>query len=198
MLDIFGEKLLTEVYLQQFDLWIDGCPSFHDEETTSIQKIVNDYMQKHTTLKVANHKLCSLVLEMDSIKTSAVNAIRRLMEKLPLVQPLEGCKSENELWNTYVDPLLDSLLSNVENGVHLRWTNLNDAEKGSERPDSVISVTMQSNWGERLGYGEAKIAEPTDNKFMLAWDLCRLEHFSKEMINTTNNKSSISSKQKVV
>lgn len=41
MLDIFGGKLLTEVYLQQFDLWVDGCPSFHDEETTSIQKIVN-------------------------------------------------------------------------------------------------------------------------------------------------------------
>lgn len=24
---IFGEKLLTEAYLQQFDLWVDGCPS---------------------------------------------------------------------------------------------------------------------------------------------------------------------------
>ncbi|KAG0985382.1 hypothetical protein G6F57_008865 [Rhizopus arrhizus] len=180
MLDIFREKLLTEVYLQQFDLWVDGCPSFHDEETTSIQKIVNDYVQKRTTLKVANHKLCSLVLEMDSIKASAVNAIRRLMEKLPLVQPLEGCKSENELWNTYVYPLLDSLLSNVENGVHLRWTNLNDTEQGSERPDSVISVTMQSNWSENLEYGKAKIAEPTDNKFMLAWDLCRLGIFLRK------------------
>lgn len=30
-------------------------------------------------------------------------------------------------------------------------------------------------------------AEPTDNKFMLAWDLCRLGHFPKEMIHTTNN-----------
>lgn len=82
---------------------------------------------------------------MDSIKTGAVNAIRRLMEKLPLVQPLEGCKSENELWNTYVDPILDSLFSNIENGVHLRWTNLIDTEQGLERPDSVISVIMQSN-----------------------------------------------------
>ncbi|KAI9019392.1 hypothetical protein CLU79DRAFT_818183 [Phycomyces nitens] len=68
------------------------------------------YMQKYTPLKVATHKLFSLVIEMDHIKTSAVNAIRRLMEKLPVVQPLEGCKSENELCNTYVDPLLDSLL----------------------------------------------------------------------------------------
>ncbi|EPB83302.1 hypothetical protein HMPREF1544_09948 [Mucor circinelloides 1006PhL] len=106
----------------------------------------------------ANHELCSLVLEMDFIKTGAVNAIRQLM---PLVQPLEGCQSENELRNTYANPLLDSIMSNVENWVHLRCL---------ERPDSIISVTMQSNWGESLEYGEAKIAEPTDNKFMLAWD----------------------------
>ncbi|ORE10756.1 hypothetical protein BCV72DRAFT_311170 [Rhizopus microsporus var. microsporus] len=44
-----------------------------------------DYTQKHATLKIANHRLCALVLKMDPIKTSGVNAIRRLMEKLPLV-----------------------------------------------------------------------------------------------------------------
>ncbi|KAG1032426.1 hypothetical protein G6F43_013773 [Rhizopus delemar] len=72
-------------------------------------------------------------------------------------------------------------------------TNLNDTtEQGSERPDSAISVIMQSNWSKNLRYGEAKIEEPTVNKFMLAWDLCRLWHFSKETLNTTNNKSSIS------
>ncbi|KAI9005823.1 hypothetical protein CLU79DRAFT_824718 [Phycomyces nitens] len=191
MLDIFGETLLTKVYQQQLGLWVDDCPSFDDEEATSIQEIVSSYMQKHTPLKVATHKLCSLVIEMDHIKTSAINAIRRLMEKLPVVQPLEGCKSENELCNTYVDPLLDSLLSDPENGVHLRWTNLNDTDEGLERPDSVISI-MQSNWGNNLGYGEVKIEEPTTNKFMLAWNLCRLGHFSKDTINTTSNKSSIS------
>ncbi|KAG1464220.1 hypothetical protein G6F55_001923 [Rhizopus delemar] len=86
-------------------------------------------MQKRTTLKVANYKLFSLVLEMDSIKTGSVHAVRQL-------------------------------------------TSLNDTEQGSERPDSVISVIMQTNLGKNLGYREAKIAEPTDNKFMLAWDLC--------------------------
>ncbi|ORE10757.1 hypothetical protein BCV72DRAFT_199056 [Rhizopus microsporus var. microsporus] len=50
---------------------------------------------------------------------------------------------------------------------------------------------MQSNWGKSLGYGEAKIAELTDDKLMLAWDLCRLGHFSKETINISSIKSSI-------
>ncbi|KAI9019393.1 hypothetical protein CLU79DRAFT_804923 [Phycomyces nitens] len=51
---------------------------------------------------------------------------------------------------------------------------------------------MRSNWGKNLGYGEVKIEEPSTNKFMIAWDLCRLGHFSKDTINTTSNKSSIS------
>ncbi|ORE05644.1 hypothetical protein BCV72DRAFT_275951 [Rhizopus microsporus var. microsporus] len=60
-------------------------------------------------------------------------------------------------------------------------TNLNDTtEQGSERPDNVISVIMQSNWGKNLRYGEAKIEEPTVNKFMLAWALCRLGIFLRK------------------
>ncbi|PHZ08551.1 uncharacterized protein RHIMIDRAFT_268868 [Rhizopus microsporus ATCC 52813] len=60
-------------------------------------------------------------------------------------------------------------------------TNLNDTtEQGSERPDNVISVIMQSNWGKNLRYGEAKIEEPTVNKFMLAWDLYRLGIFLRK------------------
>ncbi|KAI7901696.1 uncharacterized protein BX663DRAFT_531759 [Cokeromyces recurvatus] len=51
---------------------------------------------------------------------------------------------------------------------------------------------MQPSWGKSLEYREAKIEEPTINKFMLAWDLCRLGHFSRETINITNNKASIS------
>ncbi|EIE86188.1 hypothetical protein RO3G_10899 [Rhizopus delemar RA 99-880] len=80
-------------------------------------------MQKRTTLKVANYKLFSLVLEMDSIKTGSVHAVRQLMEKLPL------CSH----WK-------DSLLLTFCNR-----TSLNDTEQGSERPDSVISVIMQTN-----------------------------------------------------
>lgn len=49
-----------------------------------------------------------------------INPFIHKMEKLPLVQPLERCRSENELWSTYVDPILDSLFSNVENGIHSR------------------------------------------------------------------------------
>jgi hypothetical protein len=43
------------------------------------------------------------------------------MEKLPMREPIERCTSETEIWSTYVDPVLDSLFSSPEEGVHLRW-----------------------------------------------------------------------------
>ncbi|KAG0189662.1 hypothetical protein DFQ28_003120 [Apophysomyces sp. BC1034] len=33
------------------------------------------------------------------------------------------------------------------------------------------------------------LAEPTDNAYVLAWDLCRLAHFNKCLINTTSTKA---------
>jgi hypothetical protein len=47
----------------------------------------------------------------------------------------------------------------------------------------------QSNWGRNIGYGEAKIAEETENYHVLAWDPCRLGYFSKSAINKDNTKS---------
>ncbi|KAI8888813.1 hypothetical protein K501DRAFT_172412 [Backusella circina FSU 941] len=46
----------------------------------------------------------------------------------------------------------------------------------------------QSNWTENLGHGEAKSAENTENYYVLAWDLCRLGHFNKNVINKNDVK----------
>ncbi|ORE01230.1 hypothetical protein BCV72DRAFT_310237 [Rhizopus microsporus var. microsporus] len=65
--------------------------------------------------------MCSLTLQIGSIKTSVVNGIKRLMEKSPSREPIERCSNETDVWSTYVDPVLDSLLSNIEEGAHLKW-----------------------------------------------------------------------------
>ncbi|ORE01229.1 hypothetical protein BCV72DRAFT_322626 [Rhizopus microsporus var. microsporus] len=41
----------------------------------------------------------------------------------------------------------------------------------------------QSQWQRNLGYGEAKIAEATENYCALTWDLYRLGCFSRNAIN---------------
>ncbi|KAG0743341.1 hypothetical protein G6F57_007367 [Rhizopus arrhizus] len=133
---------------------------------------------------------------MDNIKTSVVNCIRRLMEKLPMREPIERCTSETEIWSAYVDPVLDSLLSSPEEGVHLRWTNKKDIQEVGERPDSIVSIMSQSQWSRNFGHGEAKIAEATENYHVLAWDLCRLGYFNKNIINKDNVKSSFAFQSK--
>lgn len=108
------------------------------------------------------------------------------MEKLPLREPIKRITSETEVWSGFVDPVLDSLLRDPEQGVHLRWTNQKEANNEDERPDAVISVLSQSQWGRTLGHGEAKIAEGNENYYVLAKDLCRLGYFNRASINKDN------------
>ncbi|KAF7730840.1 hypothetical protein EC973_001358 [Apophysomyces ossiformis] len=93
--------------------------------------------------------------------------LKLAMEKLPLCQPL------------------DFFLSSPEEWIHLRWIPM----KGVERLDGVISVLSQLRWGRHYGHGEVKIAEPTDNTYVLAWDLCHLAYFNKCLINHTSTKA---------
>ncbi|KAG0179279.1 hypothetical protein DFQ29_002281 [Apophysomyces sp. BC1021] len=65
------------------------------------------------------------------------------MEKLPQHSLVDLIDSETELWSAYGDAVLDALLSDPENKVHLRWTNQR-CNDGQERPDAVISIINQS------------------------------------------------------
>ncbi|KAI7859563.1 hypothetical protein BDC45DRAFT_218910 [Circinella umbellata] len=133
-----------------------------------------------------------MTLELGKTKTAAVDAIRRLMEKLPLVEPLDLMTSETEVWSGYAYPILDSLLSIPEEKVHLRWTNTQDVDDNPERPDSVITIISESRWSRNFGHGEAKVSEPTDNVALLSWDLCRLAFFNKNSINKNETSFSFS------
>lgn len=44
-------------------------------------------------------------------------------------------------------------------------------------------------WGHSHGHGEAKIAEPTDNNYVLVWDLYRLRSCNKCIINAINTEA---------
>ncbi|CEI98611.1 hypothetical protein RMCBS344292_12716 [Rhizopus microsporus] len=118
------------------------------------------------------------------------------MEKLLLREPIERCSSETEVWNTWVDPVLNSLLSSIEETVHLRWINQKDCREEPERPDGTVSIMIQSQWQRKLGYGEVKISEATETYCVLAWDLCRLSCFSRNAINKDGCKSSFAFQSK--
>ena len=69
----------------------------------------------------------------------------------------------------------------------LRWTNKitqqgrNKASRS--RPDAVVSILTQTDFVDGIGYGEAKLAEPTRNCDSLGRDLLRLGIFCKTSID---------------
>lgn len=90
--------------------------------------------------------------------------------------------TESELWCTYFDPMLSSVISDPDRSVHLRWTNAIPAENGKSRPDAVISEKPQLVFGSSRGYGEAKVLQGSCSK-LLCLDTLRLATFTKNSID---------------
>lgn len=68
--------------------------------------------------------------------------------------------------------------------------NQKDIQEESKCPDGIVSIMSQSQWSRNFGHGEAKIADATENYYVLAWDLCRLGYFGRSIINKDNVRSS--------
>lgn len=186
MINSFGEDLLESMMESFKKQWTNGCPTFDQNEVSEIGRIIDKYQLRKIPLKVAVFYLSKLAMEVDDVKSKVIDSIRRLMGKLPPRQPIKKITSETEVWSGFVDPVLDSLLSDPEQGVHLRWTNQKENDNEDERPDAIISVLSQSQWGRTFGHGETKISEANENYFVLAKDLVRLGYFNRTTINKEN------------
>lgn len=90
---------------------------------------------------------------------------------------------EIELWNTYFDSLLSCIRANSEKSVSLRWFDKICNPNIPMRPDAIISVVDQLQFGCTLGHGEVKISQPTCEKAAVCLDLIRIAHFNKDAID---------------
>lgn len=63
-------------------------------------------------------------------------------------------------------------------------TNIESDASGDKRPDATLTKLTQLSYGPSLGFGEAKVAQPTTNNNDLCHDLLRLGIFCKEAIDT--------------
>ncbi|KAI7856466.1 hypothetical protein BDC45DRAFT_56076 [Circinella umbellata] len=118
-------------------------------------------------------------------KTEAEQSILFGLSKLPMRTMLDRvvCE-ETELWSSFFDPILSSVLSDPEKNVILRWSNvIPDEGSTSEfiqvRLDALICEIDQLRWGRTIGYGEVKRAEPTTNLDSLGQDIVRLALLTK-------------------
>jgi hypothetical protein len=62
---------------------------------------------------------------------------------------------------------LDNILTNPDENVLLRWANVTCDATKDKRPDATISKLTQMAFGSSVGFGEAKVAQSTCDKYML-------------------------------
>lgn len=115
------------------------------------------------------------------------------LKKLPLTAIKDKTTiGEGELLTTYFDPILASILANPDENVLLRWANVTCDATRDKRPDATISKLTQLVFGPSLGFGEAKVAQATCDKYMLCHDLIRLAAFTKDTIDENKLYASLS------
>ncbi|ORE00767.1 hypothetical protein BCV72DRAFT_100067 [Rhizopus microsporus var. microsporus] len=143
-------------------------------------------------------KLIALTANRPEAEANILFGIAALIQKLPVRTMIEGTvQGEAELWSGIFDPILSSILSDPENDVLLRWSNVLPTEASSSssnqvRPDAMVCEIDQLSWGKSLGFGEVKLADVTPNLNELGHDLLRLATLSKSALSKSGLHASMS------
>ncbi|EIE90692.1 hypothetical protein G6F46_005654 [Rhizopus delemar] len=155
--------------------------------------VVNDIDAKVKTKGHVELYLLTLAQGLDVHHRSVVWGITAALKKLPLTAIKDKTTiGEGELLTTYFDPILASILANPDENVLLRWANVTCDATRDKRPDATISKLTQLVFGPSLGFGEAKVAQATCDKYMLCHDLIRLAAFTKDTIDENKLYASLS------
>ncbi|KAF7732149.1 hypothetical protein EC973_006404 [Apophysomyces ossiformis] len=187
---IFPPCLLDDLAASLCQESIDLDIEFDDEHFLTLTKIVTQLSMGTASRDDTFENLIVMAAKFNYCQKRVIRAIANLVQKLPTT-PLKDNSviGENELCNTYHDPILSSLISDPDRQVHLRWTNtLPAGEGGKSRPDVILSEKRQLQYETTIGHGEAKRFQGSASNFNLCMDTLRLIIFNKNAIdvNTLN------------
>lgn len=108
------------------------------------------------------------------------------MEELPKKKTKNEQIGEAELWSSFFRPLLVMILLDNERNIRLRWLDKTASEKGQGRPDAIISVVSNGEFGASVGFGECKASKCSNAS--LCKDVIKLTQISQRSININNIK----------
>ncbi|KAI9477696.1 hypothetical protein BDB00DRAFT_879399 [Zychaea mexicana] len=130
-----------------------------EEEASRIAK---DLKKKRIRTREAVQKLVAMSIDKKDCEAQLLIGLSNLIQRLPSKTLLTTVTmGETELWSSVFDPIFSALLLDPDRNVSLRWTN-------------VVPDDGSASEGRPLGYGEAKLADPSPNIDCLANDLLRL------------------------
>ncbi|KAG1136978.1 hypothetical protein G6F37_012560 [Rhizopus arrhizus] len=192
MIDVFSRETLYDIHQSFVQESIDKSIDITDGICANVARIIDSVEQKVRSKDEATALLSRLCISLDEHASSVIRGIVKAMTELPL-QAIKDKTSigKYELTTTYFHPILSSILSNPDKQVLLRWTNIETDSSAKKRPDATITKLNQLVFGHSLGFGEAKIAQCTPDKYNLCHDLLRLALFCKETIDKNQLNASL-------
>ncbi|KAG2225771.1 hypothetical protein INT45_011439, partial [Circinella minor] len=96
---------------------------------------------KMKTRTLAELELLTMASDLDYAKHSVIWGLNLTMKKLPMNSiKIKLSIGECELWNTYFDPILSSILADPDKNIILRWANVECDRTANQRPDATIST----------------------------------------------------------
>ncbi|KAI7861429.1 hypothetical protein BDF14DRAFT_1711995, partial [Spinellus fusiger] len=158
LLEVFSEVTLNSLHsslINKFDSHFKETDIDQEAHIVSqISRIIAAVEKKEIDQSEAELKLLTLARGKEYCLTRTIKAINNLLKKVPTNAIKDiACISESELFTTYVDPILSSLVSDPERNTLLRWSNKTSKENDF-RLDATITKLKQMKYHHNLGHGE--------------------------------------------
>lgn len=113
-----------------------------------------------------------------------IKGINNALQKLPSHVIKETTPiSENELYNSYFDPILSALIADPEKSILLRYSSNNQDKNENRRSGTTISRIQQSKNKYNVGHGEVRIRDIPCDTQPLVWDLFRVGLLAKDSLD---------------
>ncbi|KAG1182370.1 hypothetical protein G6F36_009237 [Rhizopus arrhizus] len=148
-----------------------------EEIVIKMSRVIQAVEDNEMTRSDAELELLNFARGQTYYLSRVIRGINNTLQKLPSnVIKDTNSFSENELFNTYFDPILSSIISDPEKNTLLRWSNKKPEENKDMRPDATVTKIHQLKYGYNLGHGEVKTKTSTCDNHALAHDLLRISN----------------------
>ncbi|KAI9353944.1 hypothetical protein BD770DRAFT_445279 [Pilaira anomala] len=185
LLEVFSEETLNSLHSRLTNTFNNRFIEIDNNEElrvlNEVSKAIDAVEKNKIDRSEAELILLTLARGKEYHLAKAIKAINNLLQKLPTnsIKHINSL-SETELFTTYIDPILVSIISDPERNTLLRWSN-KKSEENDLRPDATITKLRQMKYQHNLGHGEVKVDDSCNH--VLALDLLRIGLLTKDSLD---------------
>lgn len=163
-IDVFTEEILDALTENIVHESLEMKLDIGDVMCGKVFRIIDSVQMHQLDNDEANIQLLQLCGHVDKRAACVIRGISKAMGNVSLkaVKNKQSI-SKYELTTTCFHPILSCILSSPEKRVLLRWANIKSDASGDKRPDATLTKLTRLSNGPSMGFGKAKVAQPTTN-----------------------------------